>query len=287
MLLSFPSPVFMVTWITWPHHVLCVWIIEVLFCCPWVSKVRMEGKKKPNPNPTTHVAFVFCSYSLSVKKECVLRLQLLSRVGRKQNGTWRMLVWLGCPDLTVAGRALCDCVPLWMPMSSPCATTETTQVGIPLVPPSPDMQTSHWAWGKFALHLILHTSWSNFRNRLYFCSGGYYCNVLSLSSPHFPPWWVLLLSAETFGSVAVCSATVHWPRTRAKQWFTEDMLWLLCLLDKGCCGASPLVCRGCVGAVGIVPPTLDFAQAFFAQRTSFALCITLRLCAMIAYRDVS
>lgn len=60
-----------------------------------------------------------------------------------------------------------------------------------------------------------------------------------------------------------------------------------CLLDKGWCGASPLVCSGCVGAVGTVPPTLDYVQAFFPQRTSFALYITLCLCVMIAYRDVS
>lgn len=40
-------------------------------------------------------------------------------------------------------------------------------------------------------------SWSGFRNRLCFCNGWYCCSVLSLSNPHFLPWWLLLLSAKT------------------------------------------------------------------------------------------
>lgn len=42
-----------------------------------------------------------------------------------------------------------------------------------------------------------------------------------------------------------------------------------------------------MGAVGMVPPSLDYIQAIFPQRTSFVLYITLRLCAMIARRAAS
>lgn len=44
-----------------------------------------------------HVASVFCSYSFIVKKECVLRLKLLPKVRRRQNGTWENAGLIGTP----------------------------------------------------------------------------------------------------------------------------------------------------------------------------------------------
>lgn len=140
--------------------------------------------------------------------------------------------------------------------SFPCAITKTSQVWIPLLPPSFNRLMSCWAWGKLALHVVLHGSCSSFKEQ---------CSIA---------WDTLSSYLDCSESLALISkALILWNmeghllrqykmiKDKAKlfygRWGSASYL-----LERGKCGAAPHRPKSCMGTMGMVPPAYTVWASF-------------------------